>query len=429
MSSSGHEGPRMMSALRMDRFTRQRLTAGCIVGACLALAVTTPAAAQSAGEPLTLAAAMERALAANPAIATGRLGKAIALAGLAVAGERPNPEASIELEKETPKQSFGIAVPLELGGKRARRIAVSRAAVEIGDAELAATIAQVRNEVRRSYFDILIAEARLGVLQELREVAQRARSTAQTRYELGDAPRLDVVQADSALSTADAEVLAATGVVQAGRAKLNALLGLPLDSVRPLATTLEPGEPIVASTVVERASAGSSELVVLDRRIDEQRAKLALARALRVPDAVPSVALTHDSEPEFTYGWRAGVAITLPLFTTHKAAVAVEDATVRQLTAQREAARLRIVGEVTAAALTAESQRKAYVQYRDVILPQARQVEELAQDSYRLGQTGLAALLQALQASRDVRLRSLDVVSQFQTGVAELERTIGAPLP
>ena len=69
------------------------------------------------------------------------------------------------------------------------------------------------------------------------------------------------------------------------------------------------------------------------------------------------------------------------------------------------------------------------MRYRDVILPQAQQVEQLAQDSYQLGQTGIAALLQALQASRDVRLRSLDAISQFQTALADLERAIGAPLP
>jgi outer membrane protein TolC len=55
-------------------------------------------------------------------------------------------------------------------------------------------------------------------------------------------------------------------------------------------------------------------------------------------------------------------------------------------------------------------------------------VEQLAQDSYQLGQTGLTALLQALQASRDVRLRALDAVSRYQAAVADLERAIGAPL-
>ena len=118
---------------------------------------------------------------------------AINLAGLALAGERLNPEATFEIEKETPKQAFGVAVPLELGGKRAKRIAVSEATIRAGDAELAATIAQVRNDVRRAYYDVLVADARLTVLRELRDLSQRARDTAQARFEAGDAPRLEVL--------------------------------------------------------------------------------------------------------------------------------------------------------------------------------------------------------------------------------------------
>ena len=196
-----------------------------------------------------------------------------------------------------------------------------------------------------------------------------------------------------------------------------------------MSTAIDAGGPVVTSAVLELARTGSTELAVLDRRIDEQRARLALAEALRMPDVVPTATLTHDAQPEFTYGWRAGVAVTLPIFTSHKAGVPVEQATLDQLAAEQEATLRRIDGDVTAAAATAEAQRLAYVRYRDVILPQAEEVEQLAQDSYQLGQTGIAALLQAFQTSRDVRLRSLDAGSQFETTLAELERAIGAPLP
>ena len=399
--------------------------------ACLAaLLAAAPAIAQPppAGS-LTLQAAMERAVAANPAIAAARLGRAIDVAGLALAGGRLNPEASFEIENETPKQSFGVAVPLELGGKRAKRIAVGEATIRAGEAQLAATIAQVRNDVRRAYFEALVADARSAVLHELRDLSQRARDTAQARFDSGDAPRLEVLQADLALATSENEATAADGVALAARSKLNAVLALPLDTVRPLSTSLDDGGAVVTSAALDLARRGSAELATLDRRIDEQRAKVELARALRVPDLVPTATLTHDAQPEFTYGWRAGLAVTLPLFTTHKAGVMVEDTTLAQLTTQRQAAQLRIDGEVTAAAAMAEAQRLTYARYRDVILPQAQQVEQLAQDSYRLGQTGIAALLQALQATRDVRLRSLDTVSQYQAAVADLERAIGAPLP
>ena len=81
------------------------------------------------------------------------------------------------------------------------------------------------------------------------------------------------------------------------------------------------------------AQMASTQLVVLDRQIEAQRARIALAEALRMPDVIPTATLTHDAQPEFTYGWRAGVAITLPLFTTHRAGVLVEQTTLEQLTA------------------------------------------------------------------------------------------------
>lgn len=404
-----------------------QLSAGASLAAVLVVA---PAAAQSAPPaPLTLQEATQRAFAANPTIAGARLGRAVNEAALAVAGEHLNPEATVEIEKETPKQSFGVAVPLELGGKRAKRIALSQATLLAGDAELAATVVQIRNEVRRAYFGALVAEARLTVLRELRDLSQRARDAAQTRFEEGAVPRLEVLQADLVLNAAQNEATSADSAVIAATARLNALLGLPLDTDHDLSTAIDEGGPVARSSLIELARRGSVELAVLDRRIDEQRAKLTLARALRTPDLIPTATLTHDAQPEFTYGWRAGLAVTLPLFTSHKAGVLVEEATLTQITAQREAARLRIEADVSAAAVIAEAQRLAYARYRDIILPQAQEVEQLAQDSYRLGQTGIASLLQALQASRDVRLRSLDTVSQFQTALADLERAIGAPLP
>ncbi len=406
-------------------FTSRGLT-GCLA---VALGLAASAAAQPPGPSVTLQAAVERALAANPTIVAARLRGAVDAAGLDVARERLNPEASVEIEKETPKQSFGLAVPLELGGKRAKRIAVGDATILAGQAEVAATIAEVRNEVRRAYFDVLIANARLDVLRELRDLSQRARDAAQARFDAGDVPRLEVLQAELARAAAENEATAAEGAVTAARARFNAVLGQPLDTNQTLSTPIDTGGPVVSSAVLELAQSASTELTLLDRQIDEQRARLTLAQAMRVPDLTPTATVTHDAAPEFDYGWRAGVAITVPLFTRHAAGVRVEQATLDQLVAERTAALARITGDVSAAAASAEAQRQAYLQYRDQILPQAQQVETLAQDSYQLGQTGIAALLQSLQATRDIRLRSLDAVSQFQTALADLERAIGAPLP
>ena len=195
VSSSGHRLPSMMASVAMRLHIATRTTGAAIVSMSLVavLLCARPAAQTPSLDPLTFEQAVERALAANPTIAAARLGRAVRQAGIGVAGERPNPELTFEVEKETPKQSLGIAVPIELAGKRAKRIAVEEAALEVSAAEFQATIAQVRNDVRRSYFDTAVTGARLMVLSDLRDLAQRARATAQARFEQGDAPRLDVL--------------------------------------------------------------------------------------------------------------------------------------------------------------------------------------------------------------------------------------------
>src|SRR5207244_2718609 len=138
----------------------------------------------------------------------------------------------------------------------------------------------------------------------------------------------------------------------------------------------------------------SAELARLQRQIEEQTARLALARALRVPDLTVAGAVTHDSPPEFVWGWRSALTIPLPIFTTHRAEVRVEEATLAQRLAERDAVRRRLEGEVARSVALATAGQRAARRYREEILPQTEEVERMAEDAYRSGQTGLVALLQ-----------------------------------
>jgi len=381
-----------------------------------------------ASAPLSYQAAVRRALDASPRIVAARLRRAANVASRDVAAERLNPEFRAEFAKETPKEGYTLAVPVELGGKRARRIEVADAIIVTGDAELNQVIAEVQAEVRRAYFARVVAENRQMLLDDMRTLAARARDAAQARFDAGGVARLELVQAQLALADAENQAAAARGTVNATRATLNAMLGFALDTPTPIDTTLDLGPALPAEAAVTRARQASAELLVIDRRIAEQRSRLALSHALRTPDLVPEGTLTRRAEPEFHTGWRAAVAVAIPIFTTHGAGVRVEEATLAQLTSEREAAMARISGEVSAAAVVAESQRLQYVRYRDEIIPQAAEVERMAEDSYRLGQSGIAAYLLALQATRDVRLRAIQAAADLQNALADLEVAIGAPL-
>jgi cobalt-zinc-cadmium efflux system outer membrane protein len=383
-------------------------------------------AQQPAG--LTLEAAFARALEANPTIAAARLRRAVDLASVDVARERPNPEFRVEIEKEAPKEAYAFGVPLELGGKRERRIALAEAVVKSGEADLAMTILEVRAAVRHAYVARAGAEARLNLLNEIVDLAQRASDAARQRFEAGSAPRLESVQAELAFEQADNERTAAKAVASAARVQLNGLLALPANAETPLATPLDAPTLPPLETLMANVQASNAELMVLSRRIEEQRARASLARAMKTPDITPEATLTRRAEPEFSTGWRAALGITVPLFTKHEAGVRVEEATLAQVEGERAAAVARITADVSASLALADAQRQQFEQYRDRILPRALEVERMAEDSYRLGQTGINALLQALQATRDARLRALQAATDFQNTLADLERAMGFPL-
>jgi outer membrane protein, heavy metal efflux system len=397
-----------------------------LLGALLIAASVGPdQAAPVSPSSLTLQSALATAEEHNRTLIAARLGREADLAGIGVAKERPNPEASFEAGRDTPHEAFSIGVPLEFGGKRERRIDVANATLARTAAEIAVQSLEVRRSVRLAYFELVAAASRVEVTTELRGFAERTRNAARDRFESGAAPRLEAVQTELALAQADNEQEAARGRLEAARAELNTLLGLPPGAAANPSDGFDVGNlPADVASVI----AVSPDIAAIDRQIDEAVAREQLARAMRTPDSTVSGGVLFDSPPEFTYGWKAGVAITLPIFTRHDAGVRVETAHVAQLRAQREARLMELTGQATAAAARAKAGRQRYLRYRDEIVPQLSTMETMAEDSYRSGQTGLAAFLQAMQAAREVRLLATDAGLEYQSALADLERALGGPI-
>jgi cobalt-zinc-cadmium efflux system outer membrane protein len=381
--------------------------------------------AAQAPSSLTLSDAMARALAASPTVLAARAARAIDLAGVGVAGQRPNPEVAVEEARETPHWSVGGTLPLDISGKRARRIDLANATLAVTDADTERILADVRADVRRAYYQAVAATRRVEVAQELESVASRANAAADERFRAGAAPRLEALQAQLSQAEAQNETARARSEVIAARAELNALLGFGDHDAPALSDPLEAGVLPTAADAVQQAVAGNADIRVLDRQIDEARARVALARAMRRPDPAVSGTFTYGAQPEFTAGWRFGAAIALPIFTTGRPEIAVADATLTRATADRAASIARLAGTVSAALSRATAAKQAVERYQSEILPAELQVEAMAQESYASGQTGLAALLQALQAGREVRQRAVQAGLDFQLALADLERAMG----
>jgi cobalt-zinc-cadmium efflux system outer membrane protein len=381
-----------------------------------------PAPPPVTGPRITLDQAFALAMANNRTITAACFRRAVDLAGIDVAKERPNPELRYEHSKETPHQSLTAAQPIELGGKRGRRIAVAEAVAHTGEAELALAVADVRAQVRRAYYGLAAAQARGTLALDVQALAGRARDAAQERFEAGEIARLEVLQADLLLSQAENEAASIKGERDASSAELNVLIGRGPSEPTEVSEDLGQAALPPLDVAAEAAIASNAELAVIDRQTAEAVARGELARAEQTPDPTVEAAVTHNAPGEFDWGWRFAVGLTVPLWTRHRAAARVEEATVAQLRAQREALVQRIRGAIGAALARATMQRQQYIRYRDFILPQSREIEAMAEESYRSGQTGLPALLQALQSAREARAKAVQAAFDYQTALAELER-------
>jgi len=372
---------------------------------------------------------MARAIAANRSLAAARLALPGAVAGVGVAGERLNPELSYEYAKETPRQAIAAAFPIELGGKRQRRVDLANATVSAQEAEIARITVDLRERVRRAYFALAGSNRRVALADDVVGLATRAREAAQARFNAGDVPRLELVQAELALVESENEASAARGEARAATGELNVLLAQPIDAPIVLADDLSAGVLPSLEAAMALAAGANADLLVLDRQIAEQTARRDLAVALKTPDVTAGAAYTYDAQPEFSQGYRASVALTVPLFARHTAGVKVEEAELARLKAAREATAIELGGTVAAALARATAARDQLLRSTAESLPRALEIDRMAQDSYSSGQSGLVTLLQALQFTRDVRRRNLDAGAEYQRALADLERAIGAPLP
>ena len=370
-------------------------------------------------EHLTLDQALALARDHDPQLAAARLRRPIDLANRSVAGERPNPEARYEHTNELPHDLFSLAQPLELGGKRGRRIAAAEAALRTGDAELAQAVAQSETDTTRAYYAVASAQRREAIAREILDLAERGQRVASEREQVGDVSKLEVLQADLLLDAAENEATALQGELAATRAELNVHVGRPLDAPTHVAADLA-----AIPRPDELEARANAALTVLDRRVAEAEAKVALARAQQVPDIAVEGTLTHGAEPEFTWGYHAAVAVVVPLFTRHGAGVRLEEATLAQLRAQRTTLAGQVNAGAFAARARAEAARTAYLRYRDDILPDSRKVEAMAEESYRAGQTGLPALLEALRGARELRQKELAAASDFENALAALQQAL-----
>ena len=156
-------------------------------------------------------------------------------AGERTAGSRPQPGASVNVERAVSGSdgqspwvvSLGALLTLELGGKRSARLQQAQARTSVAEAELAATAWRVARDTRRAALDVTLAEAeRAGAAGELSAIAG-VQSLEEQRFAEAAVTSSEVARRGSEVAEARGAVARAERERIEARAALAAAIGLP----------------------------------------------------------------------------------------------------------------------------------------------------------------------------------------------------------
>lgn len=396
---------------------------------CVVLAIPVLAFGQQQPAAIDLRVALATAETSNLELRAARQQRALALSGITTAGLLPNPTVSFTAARDTPHEGLTLDIPLELGGKRGKRLAVAREEQKSIEIDLNVLSRQVRRRTREAFFKALSMRAETAQSKESLNLVQRTRDLVQERYNAGDVAQLELIQADVELARANADYETVAQEQRTADVQLAAMLNRPLASGIPVTGNLEDVPPSPAlDALTTQALQSNADLMKSTQDLRTEEKKLELAKSQRIPNIDLQPGIDFNSPPDFNQGGRGGISITLPLFNRGQGDIALSNARLQLLRLTLESQRNVASAGVAAAYFDYSAKLHQAQQYKQNILPQTEKLLGMAEDSYRAGKTNLLTLIDAQRRLNDVRKAYIDSLFAAQTAFAALEEVVGAPL-
>jgi outer membrane protein TolC len=427
--------------------------------------IVTPAMAQS----LTLHAAVEEALARNPAIAAADAGQQVAAAHEAEARAARFPRLDVsETATRSNNPVFVFGSLLEQGrfgsqnfdpaflnapdaltnyrasvtasfavfdrlrtatGIRQSHNGVTRAAVELEDARQ-----RLRAETVSRYYAVVLAEEKVAVAQETVATAEADAKRTRDRFVQGLLVESDALSADVQVAAFKQRLIATQGDLAIARAALAMLLQRPLSESMAIRGTLPTEWP-------DRSDGNDNDLDAaiaraIDRRAAVKIASIATSNAQLQLTAERGAALPRvDAFGTFgasgaTLGRRntdstAGIAITLPLFDRARPArIASARAGIAAARAADTMARDAVTMEVVSAWHRLRSARESAA-VAAAAVEQAQAAARIVRDRHENGLITITEQLRAQTALATARFELLAARYENVVAHAELLRATG----
>lgn len=395
--------------------------------------------------PLSLAKAVELAVADNPGFAEIQA-RARALAAIpSQEGTLPDPVLSFNalnlpvdtfnLDQEPMTQlQIGISQALPFPGKlglrqEAAEHEAAAAAEEINERRLT-----LIRDVRLVWWNLFYLDRALEIVTRNQELMRQFVDIAQTRYRVGEGLQQDVLLAQVELSRLLDQEIRLRGMRHTEEARLNALLNRPTASPLSLPSSIptELSKPVVEDTLYRLAEEHRPLLAVAQNRIESADSRLALAKKDYYPDFRLGAAYGFRQGSDPVRGERPDFAslmfsMNLPIFVGRKQDRAV-DQRGAELLKQRYAlqdARQQVREQVAAALADYRRTHEQIQLLKDGILPQARQTVDSMLAGYQANMVDFLNLVRAQITLYNDEIQLWNVFSMANQSLARLTAAVG----
>jgi len=396
-----------------------------------ALAMACCAAAQ---EPLTLEAAVERALASHPLLAEGRERVESARGQLRQAPLTFNPKLILQAEnyrnwgsrpilmsRETDDFAY-LQQTFETAGKRGKRAELATRGLRAAELELDVLRRRVARDVSLAYWAALGAQKMHELLLEsvrnfekiveyheirVREGAMAENDLLRVKLELG---RIQLAANNAGLDAAKARIELFRAMGQTAFPEVRFAEALQLAEDRPL-----PADE-------EDALRRRPEMLLAQARLEQARGNLVLQRA----NASPNVdALFGYKRSMGEHTLIAGLQWDLPVLNRNQGNIQSAAADIKAAEANLAATEAIIRAEVKAAAAEYQARRQQLKELVGRLRSQADETARIAQSAYRLGGADLLRLLDAERLRIEIELVHYRAWMEYRQSMEVLAFALG----
>lgn len=406
------------------RSIRRRQMMG-ILASILFFSAFVVAQATSTSSGLTLAKLEAMALQHNPTVGEAESAVQASAGQVRQVGLWPNPTIGYSAGRlrggyvRGGDQGLFIQQSILLGGKLAAAQATARAVQAREQVLATAQRTAVLSAVRVAYYHSLAAQERVAVEEQLAKLAADAARTTRQLGNVGQADQPDELQAEVEAGQAQLRLEQARFQQQQAWSRLAAVTGQPGLPLQKLEGSLEQTLPSLnTGTYLQDLLARSPAVQVAEAAQKQAEAQLHQQKRQAIPNLFVRAGLADGREisdlrrsPTGLQG-SAEIGVNLPVFNRNQGNIATASAEIERSTLELQRVRLRLRAQAAPVLAGYASALHTVIQYRQSLLPKAKQAWQLYRKSY---QQMAAAYPQVLIAQRTWFQLQGEYVNQLET--------------